>query len=386
MVIRITTIVCVLILLSPGSVSAQIERVWLTHQTTDTSKVVVNWTSKTPGNSKVQFGPTTKYGQEVGAAGNRTLHHVEISLPKPGTPLHYRVSSGEQTSPGYTFKGYPTDVLRVAVVANWQVKPDLKSILKDDPHLLMTAGDNIPDLWHDCGVGTKDCWKPYAALIDKYPELFRSVVFMPALGNHDREIRSRGPKPPADPVYDIEATAFRTFFPLPGDGWKWHLDVADFRVRFVALDLNHIQDRGTTWQTCHDYSKDSAQFKWYRELMDARPAGFVVTLNNERSVAMRNQEKGDWHQMFRKGTLAVSGFGYFGERAEVDDFHYWNTSLAGRGDKYPDPKSKLLKSEDNYLLFTVDKKADTMTVELKSLGGEVLDRQEYKPQPGTNSK
>ena len=39
----------------------------------------------------------------------------------------------------------------------------------------------------------------------------------------------------ADAVYDIEATAFRKFFALPGDGWKWHFDVPDFRVRFVAL-------------------------------------------------------------------------------------------------------------------------------------------------------
>ena len=54
-------------------------------------------------------------------------------------------------------------------------------------------------------------------------------------------------QPPAEPVYDVGATAFRTFFALPGDGWKWHFDVPAFGVRFVALDLNHIQDRGTTW-------------------------------------------------------------------------------------------------------------------------------------------
>ena len=65
-------------------------------------------------------------------------------------------------------------------------------------------------------------------------------------------------------MYDVDATAFRTFFPLPGDGWKWHFDLPDFRVRFVALDLNHISDRGTTWQTCHDFGPDSEQFRWYR--------------------------------------------------------------------------------------------------------------------------
>ena len=38
----------------------------------------------------------------------------------------------------------------------------------------------------------------------------------------------------------IDATAFRRFFELPGDEWKWHFDVPDFDVRFIALDLNHI--------------------------------------------------------------------------------------------------------------------------------------------------
>jgi len=101
-----------------------------------------------------------------------------------------------------------------------------------------------------------DCTKPYGDLIDAYPELFRSVSFLPALGNHDREIRPRGDKPPAEPVYDVEATAFRKFFELPDDEWKWHFDVPDLGVCFVALDLNHIQDLGTTWQTCHPFDQE----------------------------------------------------------------------------------------------------------------------------------
>ena len=57
----------------------------------------------------------------------------------------------------------------------------------------------------------------------------------------------------AEPVYDVEATAFRKFFPLPDDGWKWRFDIPDFSVRFIALDLHHIQDMGTTWQTGHPF-------------------------------------------------------------------------------------------------------------------------------------
>ena len=111
------------VLVLPGRVGAQVERVWLTHRTTDASKLTVNWTTKAPGDSKVRFGPTKEYDGEVRVPGSRTLHHVEVPLPKPGAAFHYAVSSGDQSSADHTFKGYPTDVLRVAVVANWQGSP-----------------------------------------------------------------------------------------------------------------------------------------------------------------------------------------------------------------------------------------------------------------------
>lgn len=357
-----------------------ITRVWLTHDTNDPGQLVVNWMSDKPGNSIVHFGETAEYGQTAGHDEQTTLHHVQIPLQKQDTVYHYSVRSGDQRSADAVFKAYPTDVLRVAVAADWQRKDDLSAILRDNPHLLLTAGDQISRLWKACGEGRKDCVKPYAEFIAAYPELFRSIPFMPALGNHDREIRPRGNMPPQLPAYDIEATAFRKFFALPGDEWKWHFDVPEFGVRFVALDFNHISDFGTTWQSCHAFDEQSEQFRWYEQLMKL-PQPFVVTLYNEKSSSIRNRAKGRWHDLFRKGTLCITGFGYFAERAEVDGFRYYNTSLSGTGTKYPDPNSKFLASENSYLLLTFDREEGTMTVEIKRLDGQVLDRQEYE-KPG----
>ena len=75
----------------------------------------------------MRFGPTKDYGREVHVPGRRTLHHVEIPLPSRAPPSTTRCPPGTRPRPSYTFKGYPADVLRVAVVANWQGKPDLKS-------------------------------------------------------------------------------------------------------------------------------------------------------------------------------------------------------------------------------------------------------------------
>ena len=308
------------------------ERVWLTHRSNDPSKAVVNWTTGQPGDSVVRYGLSELYDQEVRIDGNRILHHVEIPLAERDALYHYSVRTGDQNSADATFKAYPTDVLRVAVASDWQGMPDLSAIVKDDVHLLLTGGDNISSIHRLCGTGNEGCIKPYADLIDHYAELFRSTPFMPVLGNHDKEIRPRGSKPPEEPAYDIDATAFRRFFELPDDEWKWHFNIPAFGVRFVALDLNHISDFGTTWQACHSFGKDSEQFGWYRKLMEGNSCKFVVTLYNERNASIRAKEDGAWHEMFRMGTIAITGFGYYAERAEVDGFTYYNTAL-GTGDK-----------------------------------------------------
>jgi len=366
------------VVLFPVTVHAQIERIWLGHRTPEPTKLVISWTSARPGDSRVRFGPTPALGSEIHQEGNTTLHHVEIPLPEAG-PVHYAVLTNDQASKPAVFKGYPKEQLRVAVVGDWHGGHDIAGLIRDDVHLLLSAGDNIPSLHRDCGAGVVDCITPYAKLIDTQPELFRSVPFLPVLGNHDREIRPRGSKPPAEPVYDVDATAFRKFFELPDEEWRWRFSLPAFAATFVALDLNHIQDQGTTWQTCHPLTADSEQFNGYRALMNARPKGFVFTLQNERNASIRGAAKGVWKPLMGRSTAVITGFGHFAERAEADGATWFNTSLLGRGAKYPDPASKFLANEDNYLLLTFRKGEPTVRAELKAVTtGAVLDAVDLK--------
>jgi len=187
-------------LVPQGVDAGDITRVWLTHRSNDPSRIVVNWMTDVPGESVVRFGLMGNEAETVRIDEQTTLHHVEIPLRHRDATYQYSVQTGEQQSAVATFKACPTDVLRVAVVADWHDKADLTAILGDDVHLLLTAGDNISNTWRACGEGQTDCVKPYAALVDAYPELFRSTPFMPVLGNHDREMRPRGSMPPAEPV------------------------------------------------------------------------------------------------------------------------------------------------------------------------------------------
>ncbi|MBI3461538.1 MAG: hypothetical protein HY000_00540 [Planctomycetes bacterium] len=137
-------------------------------------------------------------------------------------------------------------------------------------------------------------------------------------------------------------------------------------------------DFGTTWQSCHSFKKEAEQYRWFQELTDESEQPFVVALYNEKHSTVRRLENGVWGEVVAKGTVAISGFGHFAERAVVNGFPCYNTSLQGRGDCYADPDSKFLASEDNYVLLTFNRGAQTMRIELKDLGGKVLDRQELQ--------
>ena len=69
--------------------------------------------------------------------------------------------------------------------------------------------------------------------------------------------------------------------------------------------MNHISDVGTTWQTCHAFDKDSAQYQWYEKLLDGPLPPSVVTLYNERNASVRAQVGGSWGRMLHRGTIAI---------------------------------------------------------------------------------
>ncbi|ASV74927.1 hypothetical protein THTE_2325 [Thermogutta terrifontis] len=348
----------------------EVTAVWMGHTRPLPEELTLSWITDNPESSRVAYQDGAVW-REIQDSQPTTWHRLQIPLSDSTRPCSIRILSGSATTEVF-FPGYPADGLRIAVVANWQSRPDLSAILADKPHLLLTAGDHVDNLHSVCGEGRTECVEPFLRLIRQYPELFRRVPILPVLGNHDREIRPRMGKPPENPVYDIEARAFRRVFALPDAGWYWHFTLPQSGLCLVGLDLNHISDRGTTWQSCHDFGPDSEQFQWYKKIVTENTMPFLITLHNEQNAAMRNQYGGIWERLFQKNTAVISGFGHFGECALKDGVAYFNTSLQGKGDRYPDPASEFVASEHNYLLITVNRNPSSMQIRLKSLLGETL--------------
>ena len=79
---RTFTLTALLTLVALPPASAEITRVWLTHRTTDPSKIVVNWETAEPGNSVVRYGLSQELTNTVAIDEDVTLHHVEIPIPE----------------------------------------------------------------------------------------------------------------------------------------------------------------------------------------------------------------------------------------------------------------------------------------------------------------
>lgn len=365
-------------LLPAIAAATPLERIWLTHRSDTPTHIVVNWETPTTSPSVVEFGTTAALGESAKGPDGR-IHHVEIPL-RPGTGrMHYRVRSGEETSATHTFKTYPADEVRIAVIADTGYAKASwgEAIRRADPHLLVSAGDHVPALHQGKPVDPLDT-TAFSALVARYPDLFASTPWLPLLGNHDRELRPRGPKPPTDAVYDIEARGFLNFFARPEDGWTWRFDLPELGVRLLALDLSHTSDHGTTWQSCHDFLPGSSQFAWFREQMEASPQPFLIPLYNEKHSVVRGFAGGAYGRLLARSSLVVTGFGYFAERAEVGETTFYNTSVSGTGTPYKDPSSVFLGSQDNYLLLSIS--PGRLKAQLRSLpDGTVLDEKTFAP-------
>lgn len=376
-----------LICLCGISAAAPLTRIWLTHKTSGPSKLMVNWESKEAGPSRVEYGSSEALGKSVASDGPATLHHVEIPFPQSGL-LHYRVSTGEEESAINAVKSYSGETLRIAATANWQFRPAIDGLIQDDPHLLLSCGDMVLDVVTIDNVGATGNTQPFATIIDRYPALFARVPFLPALGNHERQIRYLEEGKAVEAIYDIDATAFRSYFPLPEDGRKYYFDIPAFNTRLVALDLSHIRDMGTLRQSCQPFERNSEQFRWYREVVQSRPSRFMITYFNESGPNIRAQEKGMWENMLRQGSAVLSGFGSFAERSEVKGLPYFNSALKvldSFGDK---ANGKFYQAVESYTLLSIPAAGETMTVELKKTDGTVLDHSEWpgRPKPGNRQR
>lgn len=349
----------------------QVPRVWITPSLQEDNRFTFHWQSDAVPPPPLLAGYPANALKVIPVTASGGAFRATIEGGRPGEGLIYRIGD----APPRTLRAWDPELLRIAIVGDWHgnAKPGSEAILRDKPHLLLTAGDNVTDL-HEAG---REGRRAYESLIDSAPELFASLPVLPISGNHDRETRPRGKEKPNVPVYDTEAGAFREFFGLPESGWRWSFRVPYHPVSLVALDLHHVSDFGTTWQSCQSFAPDSEQVTWLKNTVKTRPSDFHLFLYNERNATVRNLAGGAIATAIRGSASAVvTGFGGFGERAEWEGVPSYNTHIHGKGTDYADPLRAFSTPEGSYLLLTCRRGEQRITIEIKSTEGTSLDTRE----------
>src|SRR5215213_7721159 len=87
--------------------SAEISRIWLSHERETPRTITVNWETVDPAESVVEFGATAALGEKRRSAERKRLHNLEIPFSEAG--VHYRVRSGHAASEIHHIEGYSGD-------------------------------------------------------------------------------------------------------------------------------------------------------------------------------------------------------------------------------------------------------------------------------------
>ncbi len=376
-IIRKCFIIGLLLIESQTSFGQQeITRIWLSYNATEPQNIVINWYSAEPGNSEAELMFDDNSRIVVKLDENVQIHHVEVPLVHEQVKYRYKVKTNNQTSEWHSFRGITSEEpVRIAVIADWAfaVDADISVILDENPALIVTGGDNIQGLFL-CGEnGDNKSIESYLRLVDSFPDLFQTVPFMPALGNHDKQLYPRGKKAPEGyDLYDTNAVAFRNFFELPGREWMWALNVPHTNLRLLVLDLNHIRDHGTTWQACHSFGPGSEQFIWYKYEVECNPCKQIVTIYNGENMTVRKMAGGIWKPLTQNSDIIISGSGYFAEYTIIGKTPYLNSSLVA-GDLWPDPLAEYSRSEASYIMIIAHRESAKVIMKRLNDGKELYE-------------
>jgi hypothetical protein len=224
--------------------------------------VIVRWRTDIPSNGRVRYGTSpgslTSFADDATVATN---HSVTLTDLTPFTRYYYSVGTSDATigtpDSSYTFLTAP-DIGTAVPTRIWVLgdsgtgDSSARAVRNayynfagtDDTNLWLMLGDNAYD------NGTDD--EHQLAVFDMYPELLRSTVLWPTLGNHDTANSTI--YSPTIPYYDI--------FTLPTNGEAG--GVPSGTERYYSFDYGNIHficlDSMTT-----DRSPTGAMMTWLRD-------------------------------------------------------------------------------------------------------------------------
>jgi PKD repeat protein len=207
-------------------------------QNVTTNAITVMWQTNNASDSRVDYGPTTSYGQYVYDATQVTLHELRVTSLSLDALYHYKATSVAGTSVSSADNTFQTAVAASTpfrFVAYGDTRTNaadhaavVSAIIASNPRVVLHNGDFVD-------TGSKDSYWVSAWFTPAAP-LIADVVVFPALGNHEGN-----------------ATLYYNYFDPPDGG-------GDYNERWYSF--NYGNAHFTVLDTEAPYTPGSAQYNW----------------------------------------------------------------------------------------------------------------------------
>lgn len=158
---------------------------YLSFQNDPATTITISWATETAGNSVVEFGLDSTYGNIVEDSQLKKHHSIELTNLTPNTLYHYRVrTDGIYTSPDHTFRtapGDPSTPFTLALYGDSRTNDEARRRVKNTinsihPWLAISTGDLVKD-------GKKrNLWKIWFSTMH---DMLDHIPFLSSIGNHE---------------------------------------------------------------------------------------------------------------------------------------------------------------------------------------------------------
>ena len=169
----------------PDSYTPRDRPPYLSFQHDPSTTMTISWETVAQGNSIVEYGLDSTYGNLITDFQNTHYHSIELVNLQPNTVYHYRVrTEGVYQSPDFTFKTAPADpALPFTFVAcgdsrsnNTARRHVKKQVKRVHPYFSLFTGDLV----HNGTV--QNYWDTW---FNTMADLLNVTLFLSAIGNHE---------------------------------------------------------------------------------------------------------------------------------------------------------------------------------------------------------
>ncbi len=333
------------------------------------TSIVVMWETSQPSDSRVDFGPTRAYTNNVRDSASTAIHQVTLPGLQANTQYHYRVASvgdGETIASGdSTFQTAvaPGTPFRFVVYGDTRTQPQAHSqvvqgIAGSHPRFVIHTGDLVED-GREYPRWQTECFGPAA-------ELLKGTPLFPCLGNHEEN----------------SEWYYRLFSPPRGGGHhgeQWYsFDYGDTHVAVIDTDVS--------------FSPGSHQYAWLEKDLKSARAEWLFVVHHHPAFSSGPHGGTETVQKYlvplyeaHHVDMVFNGHDHLYERSHKNGVYYI-VSGGGGAPLYPahvkpNPNQQYAKS--TYHFCTIDIDGKTATLQAHVPDGAVFDSVVVRHGPGS---